>query len=169
MWVTAAVLLFIAILFLFFQQLISVIIVLGLLITGSISKLYKRILPYSIGFELVTFASIIFFFAYGPLIGLILSILMLLASTLLSGKITQIFVAQAMIYASMAVVSLFLFQFDVKTSAKILLIQYNIMVHTAGLLLFNYPIHSALIILVVHLTTNLFFINIFAEWLVDHL
>jgi len=161
-------LIILAFLLIFFKQFMSFIITIALVVIASLSKIYKRLI-HSIGFELVTFASIIFFFAHGPVLGFILALLMLLASTLISSRITQVFTFQIMIYAFLAVLSIFLRGFDIVTAAKILVVIYNILLHGVGLFIVHYPPHQSVINFIVNVATNFFFLEYTAQWLVSNL
>jgi hypothetical protein len=152
----------------FFSQLVSFLLTISLVIAGSLSKLYKRFM-HSIGFELVTFASIIFFFAHGVVIGFLLALLMLIASTLLSTKITNIFIYQIIIYVILAVLSIFFRPLGIVTGGKILVILYNIMLHSVGIFLIHYPPHNSVIHFFVNTTVNFFLFEYASLWLLENL
>jgi len=152
----------------FYKSVISIFLTVLLVIIASISKLYKRVI-HSIGFELVTFASIIFFFTHGPLVGFLLSLFMLIASTLISSRITNILVFQAMIYGIMAVLSLFLAPLGIITAAKVLVVFYNILLHFIGIFVIHYPPHNSVLHFIVNVVTTFFIIDWTALWLVAHI
>lgn len=154
----------------FFNKLMSFVITVALVVIASFSKIYKRLI-HSIGFELVTFAAIIFFYAYGPMVGFLLALLMLIASTLLSSKITQILTFQAIIYAIMAVISIFLKagNVDIVSAGKVLVVVYNILLHFVGIFIIHYPLPSSIVNFVVNVVTNFFFFDWFGNWLISHL
>jgi len=157
-----------SILVLFFSKFLSFILTIILVLIGSFSKIYKRFI-HSIGFELVTFASIIFFFAHGPVLGFLLSLIMLIASTLLSSRITQALTFQAIIYASMAILSIFLLPLGPITAGKILIIYYNIVLHAVGIFLIHYPPHSSVINFIVNAVTGFLILEWTAVWLLSYL
>jgi len=161
-------LIILAIMLIFFNHIMSFVITVALVIIGSLSKIYKRLI-HSIGFELVTFAAIIFFFAHGPIIGFLLAVLMLLASTLISSRITQVFTFQIMIYAVLAILSIFLRGFDIVTAGKVLVVIYNVLLHTIGLLVVHYPPHQSVINFFVNVVTNFFFLEYTAHLLMESL
>ncbi len=152
----------------FFSDIFSFILTIFLVIIGSFSKIYKRFI-HSIGFELVTFASILFFFTHGAVMGFILAILMLIASTLLSSRITQVLVFQIMIYGFLAILSIFLQGFGVVTGGKILIITYNILLHFVGIFIIHYPPHQSVINFTVNAVTTIFFLETTSLWLVSHM
>jgi hypothetical protein len=152
----------------FFNEVFSFILTVAIVIIASLSKIYKKFI-HSIGFELVTFASIIFFFAYGPLVGFLLAMLMLIASTLISSRITQILTFQAIIYAIMAIMSIFMHGMDITTSAKVLVIIYNLLLHFVGIFIIHYPMPSSVLNFIVNVVTNFFIIDWTAKWVLGNL
>lgn len=148
-----------------FDMLKSFIITIALVAIASVSKLYKRFLGYSVGFELVTFATIILLFTHNVLVALLLSMLMLAISTLLAGRISQAMVVQAAIYLIIGLLSLFMQSLEISIAAKILVILYNILLHAVTFLLLRYPIHSSILNFVVNVVTNFILIDLFAAWL----
>lgn len=151
----------------FFKQFISVLITLMIIIIASLSKVYKHITHFSIGFELVTLASIIFFFTHGFTLGLVLSLLMLILSTLVSGRFSQMLAIQFMIYFIIGFMSIFLKGLGIIYTGKILILTYNILLHATGLLLLRMPIHSSIINFTVNITASFVFLDLFGEWLTE--
>lgn len=157
----------VSMIFLFYKEFISVILTLLLIGVASVSKMYKHFTGFSVGFELVTFVSIIFFFSHGFALGLILSILMLILSTLLSGKFSQVFVFQIMIYFAIGLLSIFLRGLGISRGGKILVIIYNIALHSVSLFLLRMPIHSSVVNLAVNLSVNIVLLDYFGDMLVE--
>jgi len=153
----------------FFKQLWVVFVTLFLVVIASLSKLYKRFIGFSVGFELVTFASIIFFFSYGFGIGMLLSTLMLISSTLISGRFSQLFVAQWLIYLIVGLSSVALRSLGVLNAGKILVLLYNILLHSLSQFFFHYPIHSTITNFAVNLSSNFLLLDYFSGWFMDAL
>lgn len=161
------VLFFLSLSLLFFKQMFSFILTLLIIIIASLSKIYKRIIPYSLGFELVTFASIVFFFAHGFTFGLILSFLTLALSSLISGRFSQIFIFQFGFYIVIGLISIILKPLGIVFAGKFLALLYNILLHTVGLVLLRMPIHSSVITFAVNMSTNIIFFDLFGEYLIE--
>jgi hypothetical protein len=164
----AAILLFLFSLSLvFFKQFLSVFATLVIITLASISKIYKHMIHFSIGFELVTFATIIFFYAHGFTFGLVLSLLVLVLSTLVSGRFSRMFIVQAGLYLSMGVLVFILRPIGIVSIGKILIIFYNVFLHLIGILIMQMPPHSTMLNLTVNIASNWIFFSYFSEWLVE--
>jgi hypothetical protein len=153
----------------FLKQLFAFTVTLLLVVLASVSKIYKKFIGFSIGFELVTFASIIFFFSYGFGLGLMLSTLMLALSTLISGRFSHLFIAQWIIYLIIGALSIFLKSLGIQFAGKILVLVYNILLHSFSQFVLHYPIHSTITNFVINLATNFLFMDYFAMFFVNAL
>ncbi|MFT4304193.1 MAG: hypothetical protein ACMXYG_06525 [Candidatus Woesearchaeota archaeon] len=152
-----------------FDLLKSVIITILLVIIASLSKIYKRFIGYSIGFELVTFCTIIFLFSHNLLVAFLLSMLMLITSSLISGKISQTLPLQGAIYLVLLSISLFLRDLEITLAAKILVVFYNIILHSISLFFFRYPIHSSILNFTINIASNFILIDLLAVLIVSHI
>ncbi|MDO8642877.1 MAG: hypothetical protein Q7R76_04835 [Candidatus Woesearchaeota archaeon] len=82
-------------------------IVLGLIILGGLSTIYKRIVNVPIGFELITFFSLILTFTFSVWVGVISMVLMILISHITTGRICATMFGKMVVYGFLLVIALF--------------------------------------------------------------
>ena len=126
-----------AILFIFIitnTDIVSVLITLLLITAASLSKIYKRITSLSIGFELVTLATILFAFKIGIVFAIVASLFMLIASEFISGKILpQALAFHVIAYVIIAIVAgVFISTGNFLQWAIILIIFRNVFLFASG-------------------------------------
>ena len=139
-----------------------------LFVAAIFSKFYKHVTGTSLGFELVTFASICFFFAFeSHVAAIILSLIMLILSTFLSGQITPAFFVEAVLYIIIGLVVIALGDFSV-VKAMILVVLYNIVLQAVAML-GGFPFPRALINFIINIAVNYFLFTRFGERVVEAL
>jgi len=150
---------------LFRKQTISIIVTIGLILLGSLSKLYKRFTNHSIGFELITFITVLFFFSHGFIFGIIAAFIMNVLGFLVNGRFSTALVVQMVSYILIGLFSLVLHPLDFSVSAKILIVLYNIVSFILFLMLGSNPARGFTI--VVNIMVNFFLINHFGLYMLN--
>jgi hypothetical protein len=71
----------------FHKKLMTLALVLALMIIAALSVFYKRFTGVTMGFELITFAVFVFYYAFGPAFAMVAGTLTLILSHFVSGKL----------------------------------------------------------------------------------
>lgn len=80
-------------------------IVLALIVLGGLSTIYKRAANISIGFEAITFFSIILTYAYNVWVGIISAVLMTLISHITTGRICATMFGKMIVYSVVLIIA----------------------------------------------------------------
>jgi len=132
-------------LFLFFKKFTSVFLSLILIIIGSLSTIYKRFVRVSTGIELITFAAIVLCYLNGPVFGIIAAIIMVVVQAFLTNRICIPMFVQIGAYIIICLLSGMILGSNLLVGAMILVVIYNILIHSAYILLFRFnPANSAI-------------------------
>lgn len=155
--------LLIVIIWLFKIDVISILTTLLLIVLASFSKIYKQFTgKLSLGFELITPVTVIFAYKFGILFALVSSIIMLLASSFIAGKID--FPSTVCEVVTYLILSMLTYVFSgvpfVPLALVMMVLRDIIMVPMGILILGRNPIHMIIVF-----ATNVFLNILFIMWL----
>ncbi len=161
-WKISFLLLAIIVVFMFSNTIISIIVSLILIFLGAFSTIYKRFIDASIGFELVTFATIVLCAAHGSIIGFIASIIMVILGAFLINKLCMV---QLMKIAGYAAVCLVMYisggMFGIVALGIAMSLLFNIIMHGIYVLGFGFNPGNSAISFVLNMMLNIFlFVNL---------
>lgn len=125
---SAIALLFILILTLLGHNVISLAITIGMLILGSLSSQFVRMFGnLNIGIEFIPFVSIIFFYAFGFPAGMLATVIMMIVSLLLVGRITIDMLFSLGIFVIIGLLTLVIDFGNIATNGIVLIVIFNIL------------------------------------------
>lgn len=94
---------------------------------GAFSVFYRRFVYFNLGFELITFFTVIICFAYNPLVGAVSAIIMLVLAAVITGKIHIHLLIRIMVYTFLCIIVAFMLGGSIITAGKAITIIMNMM------------------------------------------
>ena len=160
-WLLVALLLLV----LFFQTVVSALTAVMLVLIGSFSTIWRRIIRFNVGFELITPVFVLFSFAYNPIVAFLAAAVMTVASAVLSDTVGPTTFGRIGCYALLTVFTFMLHGVDVLLAGKILIVLYQAMLVFLYGFTYGFRFFSSAIPVVVNIVTNFIFLNAFAPGL----
>jgi hypothetical protein len=157
------------IIILFDINIISVITTVFLIILASFSKLYKQFTgKLSLGFELITPITVIFAYTYGLMFAWSVSIVTLLVSSFIAGKIDfPSTVIEAFTYLILCILTIILSSMPFKELALFMMVMRDVIMVPPGIILLGRNFIHMIIIVATNLLFNFLFIIWFGEFIVN--
>ncbi len=153
------------VLLLFFQTVVSALTAVLLIVIGSFSTIWRRVIRLNVGFELITPIFVIFAFAYNPIIALLAAAFMTIASAALSNTIGPTTFGRIGCYGLLTVFTFMLLGADVLLAGKILIVFYQAMLVFLYGFTYGFRFFSSAIPVTVNIVTNVIFLRAFAPGL----
>jgi len=127
---------------------------------GIISILWKRFLQVSLGFELITFITVVFCFAFSPLFAMLAAIIMMVVGSILNARLCIPMFVQIAAYVVICLLSFPLLSLNVAIAGIILTLVFNLTIHFAYIFIFGFSPINSVISLSLSMLVNIFvFIN----------
>jgi len=111
---------------LFRKKVFSMTITLLLILAACILPIYKRLIFVSLGFELITFCSVVFAFAFGPLVAVICTLIIVAASSFISWGLDTAMLPKMGVYILMTLLAALLSGFEISLAGKIITVVMNL-------------------------------------------
>ncbi len=153
----------ILIILILFQRFKAIILTLLLISIGIISIFWKRFIQLSLGFELITFITIIFCFAFSPLFAMLAATTMLIIGSILNGRLCIPMFIQIAAYFIICLLSFLLLGLNVSIAGIILTLVFNLVIHTTYILALGFNPINSIISFTLNMLINLFLFTHFAE------
>ena len=94
---------------------------------GAFSVFYRRFVYFNLGFELVTFFTVIICFAFNPFVGIIAAIIMLVLAAFITGRICIHLLIRIVVYILLCLITALMLGGDVIIAGKIITIIMNLL------------------------------------------
>lgn len=146
---------------LYWQRVLSVVVVLGLILLGIVSLFWKRYVRLSLGFEMITFATVLLAYSLNPLLAILAGIIMVVIGNYLAGRICMPIFAQIIAYTAVAIFASVL-PYDIASTGKICTIIFNLVLHAMYILLFRFRIENSVLSFILNTVINFFLFGNFS-------
>ncbi len=130
-----------------------------MIIVGAFSTYYKKYIDFSIGLELITFFTIVFLFAFGPLFAIIAAAIMTILAHLLTRKMDVNMFIRIGCYILICIASVLFFGDDFIFFGKAFVIAMNALLFLIYGFMYPYSIPSGVLIVTVNILFNFFLIE----------
>lgn len=147
---------------LFFQTVVSVLTAIMLLVIGSLSTIWRRVIRFNLGVELITPVFILFSFAYNPIIALLAAACMVVVSAVISDTVGPTTFGRIGCYGLLVIFAFVLQGMDVLLAGKILIVLYQVMLIFLYGFTYGFRFFSSMIPVAVNIVTNFIFLSAFA-------
>jgi len=144
----------------------SVFLTLLLLILGIVSIFWKRFVKMSLGFELITFVTIVLCFGINPVFGFVAAVIMVIVGSFISGRICIPMFVKIGAYAVVCLVSLPFLNMNIVITGILLALLYNIITHFVYVFVFGFNPVNSVIDFILNMLLNVFVFARFGQGLV---
>jgi hypothetical protein len=152
------------------KTIVSALLILLLLALGIASTLSSRLFGYNAGIELITFATVVLAYAYGPFAALLAAALMIFCSSLLAGRIADpITIGRYGTYIVLCILAGAISGLEVSTGGKIVAVAYNILMWAVYAMVRGFSLVKGGVPVAINLVLNFFLFSAFAPGLVEAL
>lgn len=148
-----------------FQRFNAIIISMLLIIIGTLSIFWKRFINISLGFELITFVTIIFCFTISPLFAMVAAAIMTTVGSILNGRLCIPMFVQIAAYIIISVISIPLLGTEIVTAGILLALIFNIILHSSYIFMFGFNPINSLMSFVFNMLLNIFMFTRYAPGL----
>ena len=114
-------------LLLFYKNIFNFTLIAILILVGGFSQIYKLVIPFPIGFELMTLSSITILFWTNPAIAWICTMIMVLITSVSVGRIDQFLLIRAIIYTITIIIMSFFLGLGIVAVGIISIVLLNIL------------------------------------------
>lgn len=134
-----------------------------LIAIGSLSIIWKRFVRISLGFELITFISVIFCFTHGPYFAIVAAIIMTVTGSIINGRLCIPMFVQIFAYALICLLFFIVSGLGVVGSGIILALFFNIIIHSIYIFIFGFNPINSISAFVLNMIVNIFVFIRFSE------
>jgi hypothetical protein len=111
----------------FHKAITSLVLLVMMMALGALSVFYRRFVYFNLGFELVTFFTVVICFAFNPGVGIIAAIIMLVAAAFITGRICVHLLIRIVVYILLCLLTFALLGGSIATAGKIITIVMNVL------------------------------------------
>lgn len=151
---------------LFFQTIVSAMAALMLIVVGSFSTIWRRLIRFNLGFELITPIFVIFAFAYNPIIAFVAAAFMTVAAAVVSNTVGPTTFGRIGCLGLLTVFAFMMLSLPVLQAGIMLVVLLQVMLVFLYGFTYGFKFFASAFPVAVNITTNYIFLSTFAAGLV---
>ena len=148
------VLLIILALLFFGKRIVAILAIIFFLSLGILSLIWKRFVRLSLGFELITFVTVLFAISYGAFFAITTAVIMVIVGNYFAGRICLPMFVQIAAYVLVAIVASFFAAAQVKFAGMLCAVIFNLVLHLTYVFFMRFRIENSIMSFVLNLVVN---------------